>query len=57
MELASGATVVSINIAGKTTEFHQNRLESLLKLRSMMQRELGDVPTNVYIRNGGRSRT
>jgi hypothetical protein len=57
LELAAGTAVVSFTIGGKTIEFHQNRLENLLKLRTVIQRELGLAPTTLYLRNAGRSRT
>ncbi len=55
--LGMGESVVEVSIAGKTFRYGEASLNNLLRIRVMMQRELGLVPGTVYPKNVGRARS
>jgi hypothetical protein len=55
--IGTGKSVAKVSIAGKTVEYREANIDMLLNLRAMIQRELGLVPSTVYTKNMGRTRT
>jgi len=55
VDLVTGQRVVDVTIQGKQITYAQSKIADLRSLRSVIAKEVGDVPHRTYAKQGGRS--